>query len=79
MKLIKSITELKELCTELETVDCFIMLNGGARSSKDISYSEGTFYVYNNIDDTEQHLTEKELYTDSNIGEAIDKKALYKY
>ena len=79
MKLIKTVIELKELCTELETVDCFIVLNGGARSSKDIQYENNCFKIFNHIDDTEQSLTEEELYTHSNIGEAIDKQTFYKH
>lgn len=56
----------------------FIVLAGGlVRSSKDIELIEnGKFCVVNYIDDTTQHLTEKELYTKSNIGEALDKHSL---
>jgi len=53
-------------------LDCFILLNGGLKSSKHI------WYDVESIDDTEVCLTEAELYTKSNIGEAIKKGALIK-
>ena len=77
--LIESVDKLKELAKD--RCECFIALNGGLRSSKTIDYDddEKTFWILNEIDDTEQELTEKQLYTESMIGEAIDKKALYLY
>lgn len=80
-KKIKSVDELKRLSKD-ESIDCFIALMGGiCRSSKSVFYdSEGkTFSIINEIDDTEDVLTAKELYTNSNIGEAIDKGAFYQY
>ncbi len=65
-----------------EPVDCFIALAGGmCRSSKSVCYNskEKVFSVVNEIDDTEDVLTAKELYTNSNIGKAIDKGAFYQY
>lgn len=61
-------------------LDCFILLNGGLKSSKHIWYDveSNQFEVINFIDDTEVCLTEAELYTKSNIGEAIKKGALIK-
>ena len=75
---IRTIDQLKELAKN--GLDCFILLNGGLRSSKHIRYypDENRFYVLNLIDDSEQELTENQImdkgYT--NIGEAMKKGAL---
>ena len=70
-----------------EESEFFIALNGGLCSSKDIHYCveekvsgilKSTFYVYNYVVGMMQEYTEEELFTLSNIGEAIEKKALYK-
>jgi hypothetical protein len=77
-KRIRNIEQLKELAKD--GVDCFILLNGGLRSSKHIWYhpKDNSFFVWNLIDDSEQRLTESQLldkaYT--NIGEAMKKGAL---
>lgn len=75
---IRTIDQLKELAKN--GLDCFILLNGGLRSSKHIRYypDENRFYVLNLIDDSEQELTENQImdkgYT--NIGAAMQKSAL---
>jgi len=75
---IRTIEQLKELAQN--GLECFILLNGGLRSSKYIRYhcEDNSFYVFNYIDDTEQELTESQIldgeYT--NIGEAMEKGAL---
>ena len=75
---IRTIDQLKELAKN--GLDCFILLNGGLRSSKHIRYypDENRFYVLNLIDDSEQELTENQImdkgYT--NIGAAMQKGAL---
>ena len=77
---IRTIEQLKELAKAENGLDCFILLNGGLRSSKHIRYypDENRFYVLNLIDDSEQELTEKQImdkgYT--NIGAAMQKGAL---
>ena len=77
MKKITSIKQLKDLIAKQENgLECFIALNGGIRSSKQIWFNGKKFEVYNFVDDTEQKLTEAELFTKSNIGEAIKKHAL---
>jgi hypothetical protein len=77
---ITSTQQLKELCNDEEATEFFIALDGGMiRSSKSIYYNGETFGILNEIDGTEQELTEAELYTLSNIGDAIEKGALYKY
>ena len=75
---IRKIEQLKELAND--GLDCFILLNGGLRSSKHIRYysDDNSFYVLNLIDDSEQELTESQILDNaySNIGEAMKKGAL---
>jgi len=75
---IKTIGQLKELAKN--GLECFILLNGGLRSSKYISYNpdDNSFYVLNYIDDSEQELTENQLLDSeyTNIAEAMEKGAL---
>lgn len=60
-------------------LNCFVQLNFGLRSSKDISFNEnGDYYIYNGIDDSEEIIKHKDLMK-SFIGEAISKGALYEY
>ena len=72
---IKDIEHLKELAKD--GVECCVVLNGGLRSSKHISYHEdsNTFYVINYIDDSEFECTEAELlsFDFCNLGEALQK------
>ena len=77
-KRIKTIEQLKELAKN--GLDCFILLNGGLRSSKHIRFhpDDNSFYVFNLIDDSEQELTETQILDSAytNIGEAVKKGAL---
>ena len=77
-KRIRTIEQLKELAKN--GLNCFILLNGGLRSSKHISYhpDDNSFYVLNLIDDSEQELTESQILDSAytNIGEAMKKGAL---
>lgn len=79
---VTSIDELKKMIEE-GYHDFFIMLNFGLRSSKTIDYSEeaSLFYVENEIDDSEQELTESEMMDENctNIGKAIKCGAFYAY
>ena len=74
------ITNIKQLKKEATNgLDCFISLAGGLiRSSKTIYFNGKHFTIYNDIDGTEQKLTEKQLATNTNIIEAIKNKALIK-
>lgn len=77
---VKSTDQLKTILADGETKDFFILLNFGLRSSKAISYDgSSTFYVLNEIDGTEQELTEQELMNSdiTNIGKAINNGAFY--
>lgn len=78
-KQIKSVEQLRKLSSD-EALDCFIALAGGLmRSSKNIFFDGELFIINNDIDGTGQELTAAQLYTDSNIGEAIDKGAFFAY
>ena len=60
-------------------LECFVLLNFGLRSSKDISLNENNdYHVYNEADDSEEIIVHSKLMS-SFIGEAISKGALYKY
>ncbi|HML73160.1 MAG TPA: hypothetical protein PKB02_01565 [Anaerohalosphaeraceae bacterium] len=71
---------LKDLAQNENGLDCYILLNGGLRSSKHIKYypDDNSFFVLNLIDDSEQELTESQILDSaySNIGEAMKKGAL---
>ena len=77
---ITTIQQLKELAKNENGLDCFILLNGGLRSSKHIRYwpDDNSFFVLNLIDGSEQELTEGQLLDRaySNVGEAMKKGAL---
>jgi hypothetical protein len=70
--------ELKELSTG-RICETFIRLHPGLRSSKSVEWmpEQGKFWILNEIDGSDQELTEKQLFTDSNIGEALEKGALF--
>ena len=78
------ITSMKQLKAESEQgAEFFILLNHGLRSSKDIVWDAEAkkFHVFNHIDQTEQHLTERQLMDKSltNIGFAMKRRALFKH
>lgn len=79
-KKIEDIKQLKKKASK-SPIEVFLLLNFGLRSSKNISYNpeDDTWNVYNYIDDTEQTLKTEELATETNIIEALEKKALYQY
>jgi len=78
------ITSLEQLKAESEQgAEFFILLNYNLRSSKDIVWDARSknFHVFNDIDQTVQHLTERQLMDESltNIGYAMKKGALFKH
>lgn len=79
---INSQKELDDLIKNVKgsyPLECFILLNFGIRSSKEISLNENNDYnIYNEIDDSEETIVHSQLMS-SFIGEAISKGALYKY
>lgn len=78
---INSQEELDKLLEKLDgsPLECFVQLNFGIRSSKQITMSDtGDYWVYNEVDDSEENVKHSQLMK-SFIGEAISKGALYKY
>lgn len=79
---INSQKELDDLIRKVEgdyPLECFVLLNFGIRSSKDISLNENNDYlIYNEIDDSEETIVHSKLMS-SFIGKAISKGTLYKY
>lgn len=83
VKKINSQEELDELLdgvTENENnpLECFIQLNYGIRSSKEIYRSGEDYYIYNDVDDTDE-IIEHDKLMDSFIGKAIKSGSLYKW
>lgn len=79
---INSQKELDDLIKKVEgnyPLECFVLLNFGIRSSKDISLNENNdYHIYNEIDDSEETIVHSQLMN-TFIGEAISRGALYKY
>ena len=78
------ITSMEQLKAEAEQgAEFFILLNHGLRSSKDIVWDAETqtFHIFNHIDQTEQHFTERQLMDKrlTTIGYAMKKEALFKH
>ena len=78
---VTSIDHLKELSSREEGEEFFISM-GICRSSKRVWYDEYTklFTIYNEIDDTEEEeVTEQYVKKNTNIVDAIERGAFYKY
>lgn len=80
MKPVKNLGELKEMAS-IQSFEGYILLKFGVRSSKHIEYNpkEDSWYIYNYLDDTEQRMNTKELRKMTNIVEALERGALFKY
>jgi hypothetical protein len=78
---VKDLEHLKSLIENKNRHDYFIQLNFGVRSSKTIDYDNGKFQVTNEIDGSEQVLSDSEMMDESrtNIGKAINFGAFYCY
>lgn len=70
--------ELDTLLAQNEPLECFILLKWGLRSSKSITSNGESYWVFNEIDDTED-LIEQSQFDSSNIGKAINNGVLYTY
>jgi hypothetical protein len=85
MKTIHSVDQLKKEAISREDTGVagfFILLSGGIISAKRIIYYPDTdqFDIYNKIDDSFQdNLTEEELDSNTNIVQAIERGAFFKY
>ena len=80
----KKITTQEQLDRLIEedsdkSLDCFVKLNYGLRSSKSITFDGDSYYIYNEIDDSENIVKHDKLMDSFPIGEAIKKGALYAY
>ena len=78
----KRIHSVEELIEEIKSGNHdFFIGNGLFRSSKYIEYDEDNFYIVNEIDDTEQTLTTKQLFDENytNIGTSIKNGSFYAY
>lgn len=78
----KRINSLEEL---IEAIDSnhndFFISFGIAKSSKNITYNDGIFYIINEIDGSEEELTAEQLFDEeyTNIGKAINGGVFYMY
>jgi hypothetical protein len=74
--------ELDDLLNDLKedhTLHCFVRLNFGLRSSKEISFNaNGDYSIFNEIDGSEETIEHDNLMS-TFIGEALEKGALYEY
>ena len=78
----KQINSVEELIEEINSGNHDFFIGGGLlRSSKYIEYNNDNFYIYNEVDNTEQTLTSKELFDKdcTNIGFAINQGCFYSY
>ena len=78
----KQINSIEDLIAEIQLGNHdFFISNGLIRSSKYIEYDDDIFYIFNEIDDTEQSLTSKELFNEeyTNIGVSIKNGTFYSY
>jgi len=86
MKAITSLDHLKKLASGEEQLECCIMLNGGARSSKTITYDpieDGKlgvrWFIFNFIDDSEEEFENDHAFKSGYplFFEAMKKGALF--
>jgi len=80
---IDSIEQIKEMQTSEDSgIELFVMLNFGARSSKDVRvYDNGCISIYHHIDDTDSLYESKKEFIEgeSFFIEAMNKKAVWAY
>jgi len=77
VKHVESVDELKRLCEKATTF--YLVLNYGLHSRKTIHWDGKVFHIHNHVDESRQKLNEAQLFTESNIGKGIEKKALIRY
>ena len=81
-QMINNIEELKKLCNDEQSHDCYIAIAGIIRSSKSIFMNKnGTFLVIIEKDGSKNLFTEEELLNPelSIIGKAIQKGQFHSY
>jgi len=72
---VRDIEHLKELCED-RSIDFCVALNGGVKSTKNISWDGRKFCVFNGISGTLDRYTPERLQ-ECFIGEAIEAGAFY--
>jgi len=76
-EIVKSIPHMRELLKAGNHTFHIVLAGGLVRSRKIICpLKNGRLAVYNHVDDSQQALSEEELSSHSNIGEAIEKGCL---
>ncbi len=75
LSVVQDTEHLMELCDDGAS-EFSIALNGGVRSSKNVSWNGKRFFVYNEIDGSLDRLTPQQ-FEESFIGEALKAHALY--
>lgn len=82
MEKITSREQLNKLIEDAngDYIDTFILLNGGCRSSKEITFGEeeNTYSIFNEIDGSDDTISFSD-FDNSFIGEAMSKGAFFKY
>jgi hypothetical protein len=78
MQQIRSKEELDTILSNGNPLDCFLLLKRGLRSSKSITFNDETYWVYNEIDDSEIKIDQSEFET-SFLAKAIKAGALWSY
>lgn len=79
-KKIEDLNELKRVASNENGADCFVVVGGFMRSSKDIYYlGDDQWHIFNSIDDSEVDCSTDELSSKTNILEALEKGCLWKY
>jgi len=78
---IESLEQLAKLSDQFTPLECFLVLNGGFRSTKYVQYRWSRngrhWWIEHSIDDTEGYLTGPQLERWTHIPEAIRKWAFY--
>ena len=74
VKHVESVDELKRLCGKKTTF--YLALNYGLYSLKTMRWDGKVFHIHNHVDESRRKLNEAQLFTESNIGRGIEKKAL---
>ena len=78
-KQIKDQSELDRLISKGISINCYIKLKYGLRSSKDISITENNdYFIFNSIDGSIEIIPKNEL-KNTFLGEALSDGALYRY
>ncbi len=78
MQQIRSKEELDAILSNGNPLDCFLLLRRGLRSSKSITFNDGTYWVYNEIDDSEIKIDQSK-FESSFLAKAIKAGALWSY